>query len=572
MADARNRPTHRPREPLAPGVRRLLRLPGDMLRQRLWYELRQPLFASGLYRLTLPARVASGPTPPPLSDSWPGNAAQGSAIIQGSFAFAGQTIRDPAPLWAPVGATPPWIEEMQGFDWLRDLRAAGGEASRRTGRELIGRWIDENGRWEAVSWRPDIAGRRIAAWLSHYEFLGVGADALFRGRFLLSIARQASHLARALPGNASGSALLVAIAGLSQAGLALPRGSAWAMRGRRLLERELARQIRGDGGHCERSPSVQLALLRLLLGLRAAFLAAEQPQPESLDAAIDSLSPVLRLLQHGDGCLALFNDSNEEEDWLIDMALARANGRGPMPKQAPETGFQRLTANRALLLVDAGPPPPTGFDRHTHAGTLSFEMSVGRERLVVNCGAYPGRGDWWSAQRSTAAHSTLVVGDTNSSALSAEGGVVRGPVSVACRREEADGNSWLEMSHDGYVAPFGLVHHRRLFLAAGGDDLRGEDRLVGSSARKFAVRFHLHPDVSASVAQGGQAALLRLPSGSGWRLRAIGGPVGLEDSVYLGRRGEIRRSRQIVIAGEKTAADAVIKWAIAREGRTAKAT
>jgi uncharacterized heparinase superfamily protein len=565
----------RPREPLAPSLRARLRLPAAMLWGQLWYDLRKPLFASRLYGLLLPARVGNGPAPVPAADNWPGDAARGMAIGQGIFALGGQAIRDPAPLWGPVGASPSWLEELHSFEWLRDLRAASGENGRRTGREMVARWIDDCRDWDEMAWRPDVIGRRLVAWLSHSEFLAVGGDALFRGRFMLSVARQASHLARVLPAGMGGSRLLAAVGGLIHAGLALPRGHGLVQRGSRLLERELPRQFLPDGGHRERSPSLQFAMLRLLAGVRAALAGAERPLPAGLDETIRGTAQMLRLFQHGDGGLALFNDSNVEEDWLVDMALARAipsyaGNKALALREAADSGFERLLANRTLVLVDSGAPAAAGYDGHAHAGTLSFEMSVGRERLIVNCGAHQGRGDWWQAQRSTAAHSTLVVDDTNSSVFSPDRGLVRGPRTVTCRRDEADGNLWLDMSHDGYQATFDLIHRRRLFLTAGGEDLRGEDRLIGGGKRPFAIRFHLHPDVTASLAQNGQAALLRLPSGAGWRLRATGAPVSLSDGIYLGRRGELRKTTQVVISGEKGTDEAVVKWAIAREGKPAK--
>jgi uncharacterized heparinase superfamily protein len=565
----------RPREPIAPDLRARLRLPASMLLSQVWYDLRKPLFASRLYGLLLPARIGSGPAPVLAADSWPGDAARGTAIGHGIFTLGGQTIRDPAPLWGPVGASPSWLAELHGFEWLRDLRAASGDNGRRTGRELIGRWIDDCRGWDDLAWRPDVMGRRLMTWLSHYEFLAVGADAPFRGRFMLSVARQASHLARVLPAGLAGGRLLAGISGLIHAGLALPRGSGLVQRGSRLLERELQRQFLADGGQRERSPSVQFALLRLLAGVRAALAGAERPLPAGLDETIRGAAQMLRLFQHGDGGLALFNDSNVEEDWLVDMALARAipsyaGTKALALREAVDSGFERLLANRTLAIVDSGAPAPAGYDGHAHAGTLSFEMSIGRERLIVNCGAHQGRGDWWQAQRSTAAHSTLVVDDTNSSVFSPDSGLVRGPRTVTCRRDESDGNLWLDMSHDGYQATFDLIHRRRLFLAAGGEDLRGEDRLIGSGKRPFAIRFHLHPDVTASLAQNGQAALLRLPSGAGWRLRATGAPVSLGDGIYLGRRGEIRKTLQVVISGEKGEDEAVVKWAIAREAKAAK--
>src|SRR5262249_30901505 len=162
---------------------------------------------------------------------------------------------------------------------------------------------------------------------------------------------------------------------------------------------------------------------------------------------------------------------------------------------------ERLVANRTLVLVDSGAPPPPGLDRHAHAGTFSFEMSIGRERLIVNCGAHPGDPQWGFALRMTAAHSTATVDDTNSSGVLADDGLARRPENVSCRREETDGNVWLDMSHDGYSEPFGLTHRRRLYLAASGEELRGEDRFTGPGAERFAVRFHLHPQVQASIAQ-----------------------------------------------------------------------
>ena len=76
-----------------------------------------------------------------------------------------------------------------------------------------------------------------------------------------------------------------------------------------------------------------------------------------------------------------------------------------------------------MLIVDCGAPPPPGVDRYAHAGTLSMELSVGRDRMIVNCGALPaGRPEWRDATRATAAHSTLVIADTNSSRAEAATG------------------------------------------------------------------------------------------------------------------------------------------------------
>jgi uncharacterized heparinase superfamily protein len=225
------------------------------------------------------------------------------------------------------------------------------------------------------------------------------------------------------------------------------------------------------------------------------------------------------------------------------------------------------------VLIDTGAPPPPGLDGHAHAGTLSFEMSCGRERLIVNCGAWRGADpSWRRAARNTAAHSTLVVADTNSAEIRDDLSLGRRPTVSKVDRAEDEGSHWIAAMHDGYVATFGLTHARQLFLAADGDDVRGEDQLTGPSGEGFAIRFHLHPAVQVSLSQdGGSGALLRLPSGTGFRLRAQGASMSLGESIYLGA-GDAKRTQQIILSGHVGTQGATVRWAIRREGRKAAET
>jgi uncharacterized heparinase superfamily protein len=299
--------------------------------------------------------------------------------------------------------------------------------------------------------------------------------------------------------------------------------------------------------------------------------------PSELSVALERAGQALRLFRHGDGALALFNGSREEGAALVDLVLTQGQARGRAPMLLEETGFQRMQAGRTLVICDAGAPPPgrardvasglpRGADRLSHAGTLSFEMSIGRDRMIVNCGAAPAaEGEWRDALRATAAHSTLVLADTNSAELKDEG-LGRRPERVEADRHESEGAQWLDATHDGWRKPFGTVHRRRLYLAPSGDDLRGEDVIettgeAGGRPPGFALRFHLHPAVIASLQQDGEGALLRLPSGQGWRLRASGARVAVEESIYLGT-AEARRSSQVVLTAEPGAD--TVQWAIGR--------
>ncbi|HEX7967859.1 MAG TPA: heparinase II/III family protein, partial [Stellaceae bacterium] len=445
--------------------------------------------------------------------------------------------------------------------------ATGGAAAMEAARHWTADWLDRCDAWDSVAWRADVTGNRLFAWIEHADALaGRREDAALRARLLASIARQARHLARVATREIPGVRRLAALRGLVAA-LAALDGERRLERALVRLERELSAQILPDGGHVERSPAAQLAALRYLIDARAALRARQAEVPGALQSAIDRAAPMLRFFRHGDGMLGLFNGANEGEGGFVDLVLARAEAKGRPPISAPYAGFQRLHAGRTLVIADTGVPPAPGLDGDAHAGTLSFEMSHGRERLIVNCGGYHGaNADWRSVARATAAHSTLVVADTNSSEIRADGGLGRRPTHVPCERAEDGGSQWLAASHDGYHPPFGLTHARQLFLAGDGDDLRGEDRLTGRAGQSFAIRFHLHPQVQASLAQDGATALLRLPSGTGWRLRAQGAVMSLAESVYLGG-GELRKSQQVLLDGHVGSAGATVKWALRREAK-----
>jgi len=158
----------------------------------------------------------------------------------------------------------------------------------------------------------------------------------------------------------------------------------------------------------------------------------------------------------------------------------------------------------------------------------------------------------------------------NSAEVLGDGALGRGPTQVTAVRQEQDGDQLIDASHDGYAERLMLTHQRRLFLSADGADVRGEDVLTGSGGERFAVRFHLHPKVKASVSQNGAFVLLRLPSGQGWRMLASGGALALTDSVYLGQRGEMKRSQQIIVSGTLSGNGMVMKWALRREEKRAQ--
>ena len=507
-------------------------------------------------------RIPDAPAQP-VRDPWPGDAGRGANLLRGELELAGTTIILRPGDFAELAGPELLRAAAHGFTWLRDLRALGTDAARIRARALVAGWIATPA-LEPMAQRPDVAGARIAAWLGHYDFFAASADDAFRQKLMARLVADSRGLAAGLPTEELDARALTALKGLIAAAVALPDHAAFLTRALRVLPQEIARQVLPDGCHCERSPAQQLSALQDLTEIRALLQAAQAPPPAALTPAIDRLAPTLRVMRHADGGLALFNGSKEESAQLIDQVLAQAGRTVRAGSALNDGGFHRLQAGRSMLIMDCGAPAAAKIDRFAHAGTLSFELSIGRDRMIVNCGAAPAAGgEWRDACRATAAHSTLVIADTNSSELRPDG-LGRRPEKVEVQRQEANGAHWLDASHDGYRKPFDAVHRRRLYMAESGEDIRGEDAIEAKSPQPYTVRFHLHPSVDASLQQDGEAVLLRLPSGSGWRLRADGARISLEESVYLGGT-ELRRGEQVVLTGYQDGPQHV-KWAITKVG------
>ncbi len=498
----------------------------------------------------------------PVRDPWPGNAARGARLLKDELELGG-AVRILAPGgWANASGHELLRAHAHGFTWLRDLRALGTDAARARARLLVGEWMAASG-LERLAHRPDVAGARIAAWLGHYDFFAASADDGFRSKLMARLVADARMLAASLPAEELDARALTALKGLVAAAVALPDHAAFMVRAQRHLPQEIARQVLPDGCHAERSPAAQLAALQDLTEMRALLQASQTQPPAALSSAIERMAPALRALRHGDGGLVLFNGAKEEQASLVDLVLTQAGRGGRAPAGLTEGGFHRLQAGRSVLVVDCGAPPPPGLDRMAHAGTLSMELSVGKERMIVNCGDIPaGAPAWRDAARASAAHSTLVMADTNSSELT-PAGLGRHPGRVDVQRQEANGAHWLEASHDGYKTPFGALHRRRLYMAESGEDVRGEDAVEGTP-QAYAVRFHLHPAVSATAQADAESVMLRLPTGGTWRFKAEGAQVSLEESIYLGG-AEPQPSRQVVLTGHADGAQQA-KWAITKVG------
>ncbi|WP_375396706.1 heparinase II/III family protein [uncultured Sphingomonas sp.] len=559
--------------------KRLIRQGGDRglsLSDRVAERFRRLTWRTPIHALRLrgrhPLKLIAVP-----DDPVPGDRRRGQALLEGRVDLRGEsvdleTLDFTRPTWSrPMG------DHLQSFAWLRDLAAACNRARGAPVAEYIMRhWLAAHA--ETISepaWRAELWGRRILHWTAHAPLILSSADLIYRSSVLNALARGARHVERGAEKAPAGVARIAAWCGVIAAGLLIPGGDSRRAAGEAGLGRAIDSGVYEDGGVIARAPLAQVEVIQLLTMLRDVYAARRLGPPAAAAAALGRMVPALQGICHGDHGLSSWQGGGPISGTKIDAIVAATGVRARPLRQSRDWGYQRLSFGQVVVVVDAAPPPMSRLAEGGCASTLAFEMSDGAERLIVNCGGArasivqvpPALAD---GLRTTAAHSTLIVGDSNSTAIHADGTLGRGVAEVELARQESAAAARIEASHDGYARRFGFLHRRQLVLAGDGRELRGDDMLLPAGRRRrggrtpFVIRFHLGSGVGAAPTADGMAALLRLASGRLWQFRCRGGALTIEESLWVDLDGRPVPTQQLVIAAEAPAGGESIGWSLKR--------
>jgi uncharacterized heparinase superfamily protein len=389
-----------------------------------------------------------------------------------------------------------WLYNLHYFD---DLNATGTEARHAWHEALIQRWIAENPPAIGNGWEPYPVSLRIVNWIK-WALAGntLNAEAVH------SLAVQVRQLRRRLEFHLLGNHLFENAKALVFAGLFFAGDEAqdWLETGLRLLDDQISEQILGDGGHFELSPMYHGLILEGLLDLTNLYRAFQFQSPSVWRDSVVRMLDWLSTMCHPDGGVAFFNDSTlgvapsirELEGYAAHLGIS-PELKGGGSRLLESSGYARLEQGDAVMLADVAAIGPDYLPGHSHADSLSFELSLQGQRVLVNSGtSVYGVGQERLRQRGTAAHNTVRLDGVDSSEVWSGFRVAR-RARVTVKRFDAQSICALEAEHDGYQRLGGRPVHRRLWTM-GTDGLEVEDFLAGGGHHLVEVFFHFHPSMS----------------------------------------------------------------------------
>jgi uncharacterized heparinase superfamily protein len=460
--------------------------------------------------------------------------------LSGRFTFLDRTVEFGAePIdWSPPGTSRLWRYHLHYGEAVAALALRARQALEMRWADrawaLVDEWLAGNPPGSRPGWEPYPLSLRIACWATALGALaGTDSGADHAERLIQGLAAQGRFLGRHLEYHLGGNHLVKNARALLILGVLIdgPEGAEWRRRGRTLLVAELRRQVLADGGHVERSPLYHGQVLEDVLDCLAIAAAARpgtvltEDEVAEVTSTAGRMAEWLRIMLHPDEGLPLFNDcvvAGEPTPRALLAYAARILGQeaehtGPAVALA-SSGYYVLRSGRGRMVIDCGAVGPDELPAHAHADTLSYELTWGTERVIVDSGTAEYHLDELRRYvRSTAAHNTVMVDGAEQSEVWASHRVGRRAYPLGARIRSDREALVFTGAHDGYRW-LGVVHHRH--VVALGDAWVIVDELGGRGRHRFESFVHLHPTVSAErvgseewLLRGGDLGLRVVPLG-----------------------------------------------------------
>jgi uncharacterized heparinase superfamily protein len=440
-----------------------------------------------------------------------------------------------------------WRYNQHYFD---DLNAQDADARLGWHLALVDDWVANNPPGQGNGWEPYPLSLRVVNWLK-WVLRGAALSAAAHK----SLAVQVRWLMGRLEYHLLGNHLFANAKALVMAGLFFdgPEADAWLEQGLHILEREVPEQLLSDGGHFERSTMYHALVLEDLLDLinasqcfAARLSSSQRRQVTEWPEHAYALHSWLLDMCHPDGEISLFNDAAfdiassgpELDDYARRVLRGVATKITTSLVHLRDSGYVRLTHGPAVALLDVATVGPDYLPGHAHADTLSFELSVGGQRVLVNSGtSCYGASAERLRQRGTAAHNTVVIDRQDSSEVWGGFRVARRAYPFGLHIEQSAEMNATEVhcAHNGYTRlPGKPIHHRTWRMDSCG--LAVTDRVKGANKRAEA-RFHFHPGVQVRISSSKVEGSAALADGTlvGWQVDC--GQARLEASTWHPRFG-----------------------------------
>ena len=418
------------------------------------------------------------------------------------FTFLNETYNLSVIGWDNNNISKLWRYNLHYFDYLlQDKNVSNIQIKSQI--DLIENWITNNAFGKGTAWEPYPTSVRIINWIKWHKLCSGLTE-----RAKLSLWNQTRWLADRPEYHLMGNHLFINAKALffSAALFQLNNNNKIYKRAISILDNELDEQFLSDGAHFELSPMYHSLAMEDLLDL----LSISKDLPLSFPKEYIRIKFLkgmewLKTMIYNNEELSHFNDCangiapkySELKSYAKYLGLDLGIQENNNLYFHSDSGFIVFEDNVSHLIADVAKIGPSYLPGHAHADTLSFELAIFGQRIIINSGtSVYGVSLERFRQRSTAAHSTIEIDGLNSSEVWSGFRVARRaiPFNIKINSHTLQNNNvTFNASHDGYKRLKHNPIHKRTWIL-NKNEWFIEDEISGNNNRIIS-RYFLHPDL-----------------------------------------------------------------------------
>ena len=330
------------------------------------------------------------------------------------------------------------------------------------------------------------------------------------------------------------------------------------------IEMIIDKQVDKLGVHKTYNILEHAKFLNNLYELRNIYLYKKIAVTNKFEQIILKMTSILNEYFHADGTIPLFNGANNNYTQIIHESLNIADYLVKRSFSSINSGIAFFSDKNKKLFFDVVQPNKDRVSKNLNASTLSFEFSSMGEKIITNCGASEGHGKNPEYLRYSAAHSTIVLQNTNISEIREKSPHIKFPQSVTFESNSLNGYKIYEGSHNGYNKKFRRIIKRKLKISENENKLFGEDSIISikniDNRIIYHIRFHLAEGLIFNFTNNKKNIILRSSLKNMWLFKSDNELV-VEDSIIVDRN-IILPTKQIVIKGITNKNKIIRKWSL----------
>ena len=284
----------------------------------------------------------------------------------------------------------------------------------------------------------------------------------------------------------------------------------------------------------------------------------------NIDDFLVKMTSILNEYFHHDGSIPLFNGANNNYTDIINKSLNSLEYLRSREFSNNKNGIAFYSDKEKKVFMDVIQPDSKKNSNNSNAGTLSFEFSTLNEKIITNCGASESYGKNPEYLRYSAAHSTIILQNTNISEIKENQPHIKFPQSVTFNSSKDKDNVIFEGSHNGYANKFKRILKRKLSINRKKIYIEGEDSIICLSNKVsrifYHIRFHLVYGISYNFTNNKKNIILKTKMNNIWMFKS-NLELSVEDSILVDNNKTLP-IKQIVIKNISRYGKQTVSWSL----------